>query len=137
MTVQGQTLAALSSTLGTKNQSGSIALSVAAGSPINIKLETSVLMSGVSFSPPQDWSTLIWALADPIVTIDPTWEFASNFSLDEVVNPMQFDGVGSLPAGVDLGVIPTNLVGVVPVPAAAWLFGSALGLLGWMRRKST
>jgi len=25
---------------------------------------------------------------------------------------------------------------VVPVPAAVWLFGSALGLMGWMRRKS-
>jgi hypothetical protein len=26
---------------------------------------------------------------------------------------------------------------VVPVPAAAWLFGSALGLLGWMRRRAS
>jgi hypothetical protein len=24
----------------------------------------------------------------------------------------------------------------IPVPAAAWLFGSALGLLGWMRRRA-
>jgi len=24
----------------------------------------------------------------------------------------------------------------VPVPAAVWLFGSALGLLGWVRRRS-
>lgn len=27
-------------------------------------------------------------------------------------------------------------VSVVPVPAAVWLFASALGLLGWMRRKA-
>jgi hypothetical protein len=26
---------------------------------------------------------------------------------------------------------------VVPVPAAVWLFGSALGFLGWMRRKAS
>ena len=25
---------------------------------------------------------------------------------------------------------------VVPVPAAAWLFGSALALLGWLKRRT-
>jgi hypothetical protein len=32
-------------------------------------------------------------------------------------------------------VVTTTLTTVVPVPPAVWLFGSALGLLGWMRRK--
>ena len=30
----------------------------------------------------------------------------------------------------------TILAAPVPVPAAVWLFGSALGLLGWMRRRT-
>ena len=27
-------------------------------------------------------------------------------------------------------------VNIVPIPAAVWLFGSALGLLGWARQRS-
>ena len=31
---------------------------------------------------------------------------------------------------------PVGSFSIVPVPAAVWLFGSALGLLGWMRARS-
>lgn len=43
-------------------------------------------------------------------------------------------GVSSL-AGFPLDSVAIE-VEVVPVPAAVWLFGSALGLLGWMRRRA-
>jgi hypothetical protein len=42
------------------------------------------------------------------------------------------------------GVFPVDVLAqwrfsavAVPVPAALWLFGSALGLLSWMRRKAS
>jgi len=38
------------------------------------------------------------------------------------------------PNGKDSDWIAPN---PIPVPAAVWLFGSALGLLGWMRRKAS
>ncbi len=47
-----------------------------------------------------------------------------------------FDFVVAPGSGVTL---PTSLnisAAVVPIPAAAWLFGSALGLLGWLRRRT-
>lgn len=45
-------------------------------------------------------------------------------NLQDTSNPpgSDFDAVGAIQT-------------VIPVPAAVWLFGSALGLLGWVRRK--
>jgi len=44
---------------------------------------------------------------------------------------------GQAPASAarPLYAISGNLIAPVPIPAAVWLFGSALGLLGWMRCK--
>lgn len=69
--------------------------------------------------------------------VDPIWELAANLSLEEIVTDLQFEGIGNVPDNFDSQEIPTELEGIVPVPAAAWLFGSALGILGWMRRKVT
>lgn len=38
--------------------------------------------------------------------------------------------------GTDYGNNLSTTFSVVPVPAAVWLFGSALGLLGWVRRRA-
>ena len=35
----------------------------------------------------------------------------------------------------NLGYTTWEISAAVPIPAAAWLFGSALGLLGWVRRR--
>ena len=56
------------------------------------------------------------AIMDPLITIDPTWEYAEWFDL--IVSP---------------GVVPA----IVPVPAAAWLYVSGLfGLIVIARRKN-
>ena len=40
-------------------------------------------------------------------------------------------------AGFNIGFLDNVVVdNVVPIPAAVWLFGSGLGLLGWFSRKA-
>lgn len=41
-------------------------------------------------------------------------------------------------SGSSYALYPTGIAfqGTVPIPPAVWLFGSALGLMGWMRRKA-
>ena len=58
---------------------------------------------------------------------------SSNITLSEyALNPF---GTGGS-AYPDLSFDQTGLITVVPVPASVWLFGSALGLLGWIRHKT-
>jgi len=60
-----------------------------------------------------------------------------------VFSGMRFTSAGSAGSFELGGYAPivwvggTPTVGVIPIPAAAWLFGSALGLLGWVRRRTT
>jgi len=52
------------------------------------------------------------------------------------VNWVFGDTLSNYVSGDDGYIVANASVSAVPVPAAVWLFGSALGLLGWMRRKA-
>jgi hypothetical protein len=68
------------------------------------------------------------------ITIDSDYLTSANWDLNQVGNyEIAIQGISAY------GQFDTASIEVtaVPIPATAWLFGSALGLLGWMRRKST
>ena len=80
---------------------------------------------------------------DDVLTDGPRLINAFDLGLDGVtgtgMNPGDQIFIGN---GIPLGEVINDEGGelmtfqVVPVPAAVWLFGSALGLLGWVRRRS-
>jgi len=59
------------------------------------------------------------------VTFDNSWSGLTSISVSAINNP-SFDSA-----------IDNITVSAVPVPAAVWLFGSALAGLGWMHRRKT
>lgn len=65
----------------------------------------------------------------------PPRDLSDAFSLFTIVQDS--GGTLILSNGIDIMSAGTSYMtfSVVPVPAAAWLFGSALGLLGWARRR--
>ena len=77
---------------------------------------------------------------------------SSGLGHDNGLDGFDFDGVLDVPNGSQIlpggtvRIVMTSTSGetmyvvegtIVPVPAAVWLFGSALGLLGWIRRRAT
>jgi hypothetical protein len=66
-------------------------------------------------------------------TINLVLDGGTNFNSSQTVCTTTTCGSSESPVFLISGSITGS---VVPVPAAVWLFGSALGLLGWMRRKA-
>ena len=62
------------------------------------------------------------------------WLFIWNGVADALNYQFDFNAAESS-MSLDQLAIYASPAAVVPVPAAAWLFGSALGLLGWVRRR--
>lgn len=67
--------------------------------------------------------------------------FVPNTGGDNTWDQLDFGGIGNVRRIViemgGSGAIDNLTYQVIPLPAAAWLFGSALALLGWTRRRAT
>ena len=104
------------------NTSGLFPLLVTATPP------TSGLSGTFSFTAPAGYANFVIAFKSGQGILDPDW---AAFTLPAGVT----SGSWAISGAQQLSHI--NLYAqVVPVPAAVWLFGSALGLLGVLRRKS-
>ncbi len=79
-----------------------------------------------------NWQSGDFAFSTLANALDPLLLYTTTFSTSNIglVNFSAFKG--GLSARLDFG---SNQLQIIPVPAAVWLFGSAMGLLGVIRRR--
>lgn len=77
---------------------------------------------------------ILFDIANPIIeAFDNSLVIAGDILVSpELAGILEIDAAG-VDAGMALVVAHST---VVPIPAAAWMFGSALGLLAWVRRRT-
>jgi hypothetical protein len=78
---------------------------------------------------------ILFDLANPIIeAFDDSLVIAADILVSpELAAVLEDPEAAGTDAGMALVVAHST---VVPIPAAAWMFGSALGLLGWVRRRT-
>ena len=85
--------------------------------------------------------TISAILADGGTVVDVLTVNEVDFQYDTFVDSGLFNNILSFSVSIAGGTPPLAIdnvmVSAVPVPAAVWLFGSALAGLGWMRRKQS
>lgn len=120
---------------------GTVTYNLRPGSGVGVQLTAEANANASTFPGPYVQESFAWA--DPIATISSTWEWAAYsglISITEILDPVESIESGIRPNGYSPKLPPgSELLPAVPVPAAVWLFGTALiGLIGFGKhRKAT